>query len=185
MQTRTSPSAPSRLARRYQCAASRQRDSSAPSSTRPAPRWLRRRKLAGWLDRRRRQTHSTGSDFQTPRTILHRPAWPWRPPPWGLLESTSSSITETTTHQVESYAKPRSLCTVYARMALHCFTVGPTPAGVDLRTRSACQHQRLKIKLVDHGRGWPRPDVSTSGRIGAAGAAPAAGLDLEPSPKKI
>ena len=35
---------------------------------------------------------------------------------------------------------------------------------------AACQHQRLKIKLVDHGRGWTRPDVSASGRIGVAGA---------------
>ena len=73
---------------------------------------------------------------------------------------------------------------VYARMALHCFTVHQlcwcrSTKAVSVSTSKT----RVKIKLVDHGRGWPRPAVSASGR--AAGAAPAAGLDLEPSPKKF
>ena len=62
-------------------------------------------------------------------------------------------------------------------------------AGVDLRTRSACQHQRLKIKLVP-GTGGSRPRLAAA-RCLSLGShwrgqrpASAAGLDLEPSPKK-
>ena len=44
-------------------------------------------------------------------------------------------------------------CTVYGPSLLQYTGIEYGHAFVDLRTRSACQHQRLKIKLVDHGRG--------------------------------
>ena len=39
----------------------------------------------------------------------------------------------------------------------------PSRRALRLRLR----HRRLKIKLVDHGRGWPRPDVSLTLSLGS------------------
>ena len=71
--------------------------------------------MASWLCRMRRQTHNKDFDSQTPPTMIHRQAWPWRPPRerslYGPLHHQNDNSQFT-----RKPCKTTRTCTVYERL---------------------------------------------------------------------